>query len=57
MSMDYQLRIYVLNMNFANTVLSHLRRMRLAFSKKFKDTYDFSYLSQSVQYSFRNIAL
>ena len=35
-----------------NTVLSHLRRMRLAFSKKFKDTYDFSYLSQSVQYSF-----
>ena len=35
-----------------NTVLSHLRRMRLSFSKKFKENYDFSYLNDRVQYCY-----
>ncbi len=35
-----------------NTILSHLRRMRLSFSKKFKENYDFSYLNDRVQYCY-----
>lgn len=35
-----------------NTILSHLRRMRLSFSEKFKKKYDFSYLNSQIQYCF-----